>query len=129
MQIKTFFQFILFTSILFSKNTFAYDCLAKELPMKAFRNKKEAFAQLRSGPRQAVVSGALYELTAGEITKKNAKKAEVLINYLENSEVNADQRSFFKLLGVSSEITGSNPKKLKLNEVCEIMDKVNGLVK
>lgn len=129
MQIKTFFQFMLFTLIIFSKNTFAYDCVAKEFPMKAFRNKKEAFAQLRSGPRQAVVSGALYELTAGEITKKNAKKADVLINYLENSEVNADRRAFFKLLGVSSEITGRNPKKLEIIEVCEIMGRVNALVK
>ena len=129
MQLKNRFRVIFFASIFFVNTSFAYDCIAKELPMKSFRTKKEAFAQLRITPRQDLVSGALYELTTGEISKKTAKKVEVIISYLENSDVDANYRSFFKLLVASSEINSSTPKKLKLAEVCEILGKVNALAK
>lgn len=112
----------------FSLNSFGYECRVKELKLNKVENKKRAYQELRKLDRQIVVEGLLFELTSPEVTSKNkVKKAEVILSYLENSEVNTNQRSFFKLLGTTSEVQSGKLKSLKLDEVCEIMSKVNDL--
>ncbi len=112
----------------FSLRSFAYECRSKELKLVKIDNKKQAFKKLRSLDRQIVVEGLLFDLTSTETTSNNsAKKIDFLLSYLENSEANKNQRSFFKLLATTSEIQTGKLKKLKLDEVCEIMTKVNEL--
>jgi hypothetical protein len=124
MQIKTI---LILLSISFSTNSFSYDCKVKELKLTKPDNKKAAFQELRKLNRQAAVEGLLFEITSPEIEKKKSKKAEHILSYLENSEANKNQRSFFKLLEATSDVQTTKPKALKLSEVCEIMSKVNAL--
>lgn len=69
----------------------------------------------------------LFEITNDGSKKINAKKVAWYLDYLENTELNQDQQSLFKLLSVSAEAETSTPKKLNLKEVCDIMEKVNKL--
>lgn len=123
MQIK----FLPLLLIALSFNSFAYECHVKELKRVNVKNKKKAYQIFRELNRQAIVDGLLFEITSAKFNKTNIGKSKMLLGYLENSEINTNQRSFFKLLAVSSDITTSTPKSLKLEEVCEIMDKVNKL--
>lgn len=110
----------------FSFSVSAYDC--KTVPLKlSSTDKVIAFKALSKMNRQQVVSGALSELTAKKFSKENAAKAELLLDYLEKTETNADQRAFFKLLQSGSEVGNEKAHALKMNEVCELMDKVNKL--
>lgn len=125
MQVKLYFIIIL---TIFSLRSFAYECRSKELKLVKIESKKQVFQQLRSFDRQALVEGLLFDLTSVENSSNNsAKKIELVLSYLEESEVNINQRSFFKLLATTSEIETGKPKKLKLDEICEIMTKVNEL--
>jgi hypothetical protein len=111
----------------FSVNSFAYTCNATEYKKPISKIKKEAFSVLRVVPRQTLVEGLLYELTVPELSKANIERSSMLLNYLENSEVDSNQRAFFKLLSSASELESQHPKSLKQKEVCEIMNKVNDL--
>ena len=125
MQIKTFLHILL---TFFSLNSFGYECRVKELKLNKVENKKLAYHELRKLDRQIVVEGLLFELTSPQTTSKSkVKKTEVILSYLENSEVNSNQRSFFKLLATTSEVQSGKLKSSKLDEVCEIMGKVNEL--
>jgi hypothetical protein len=124
MQIK---KILILLSMLFSTNSYSYDCKVKELKLTKPNNKKAAFQELRKLNRQEVVEGLLFEITSPDAEKKKSKKAEHILNYLENSEANKNQRSFFKLLEAATDVSTSKPKVLKLAEVCEIMSKVNAL--
>jgi hypothetical protein len=122
MQIKIF----ILTAI-FSTSVFSYECQIKELRYKKTDNKKEIFKELREYDRQAIVSGLLFDLTSPRPDKKVTKKSAITLNYLENTELNSNQRDFFKLLSITSEVETGRIKKIQLNEVCEIMEKVNKL--
>lgn len=123
MQLKYILPLVFFISA----QSFGYDCKAVAYKGKMAAEKKEAYQAFAKLPRQALVEAMLFEVTTAK--KMNVKKAQWLLDYLENTEMNADQQSFFKLISYSSEIGAEKPKKLKLAEVCDIMKKVNDLPK
>lgn len=123
MQLKKLAFLFLF---LISFSSSAYECKAVSLKFPS-KDKVIAFKALSKMSRQQVVSGALAELTAKKFSKDNASRAETLLDYLEKTEANADQRAFFKLLLSGSEVANEKAHALKMEEVCELMEKVNKL--
>lgn len=117
-----------FLYFLIATNVFAYDCVSKSLDTKNFHSKKSLYSFFHKQERQVLVEATLFELTSIDLAKKeNQKKAQMLLNFLTDSEININYQSFFKLLKFSTELDSTSPKALKINEVCEIMDKVNKL--
>jgi hypothetical protein len=113
--------------LIFSFNSLGYECRSKEIKLDKITHRKAVFKEMRLLERQSLVEGMLFDITAQNFNHSNAVKAAMILNYLINSEVNTDQRAFFKLLETSSDINGQKPKALQLNEVCDIMGKVNEL--
>lgn len=124
MQLKPGFILCL---LFFSIEAFSYTCESTDFKKPIPKTKKAAFALLKEIKRQTLVSGLIYEITVPEFKKANVEKTKILLNYLESTESNSDQRSFFKLLATASDLDSAQPKSLKQNEVCEIMEKVNQL--
>ncbi|MDO9182179.1 MAG: hypothetical protein Q7U04_07210 [Bacteriovorax sp.] len=115
--------------VMFSAKTFSYECKPTELKLEKLTSKKVAYQLFQKNPRKAVVDGALHELvTLDPKSKMQVKKTEWMLSYLENTELNSDQQTFFQLLQSASEIDAKTPKKLYQKELCEIMEKVNLLV-
>lgn len=123
MQLKYILTLVFFIST----QSFGYDCKAVAYKGKIAAEKKDAYQAFAKLPRQTLVEAMLFEVTTTK--KMDIKKTQWLLDYLENTEMNADQQSFFKLISYSSEIEAVKPKKLKLAEVCDIMKKVNDLTK
>jgi hypothetical protein len=123
MQLKYILPLVFFIS----SQSFGYDCKTQVFKGKLAAEKKEAYQAFAKLPRQTLVEAMLFEVTTAK--KMDVKKAQWLLDYLENTEMNNDQQSFFKLISYSSEIEAVRPKKLKLTEVCDIMKKVNDLPK
>lgn len=125
MRMKYNIIFIIFFII---GDAFGYECKPVALPFKLSTDKKSAFHNFSKTPRQILVGSLIYNLTENKIIKSNSIKNTIwLFDYLENTEQNADQRAFFKLLRTSADIESTNPKTLNRKEICEIMEKVNGI--
>lgn len=123
MQIKNLFFAL---TILFSFSAHSYECKSKKLKSE-IPERTKAYQLFREMPRQNLVEGLLFEITPKALTKENVRRGEIILSYLEATEINPDQRAFFKLLQTSTELESAKPKALKLDEVCDIMKRVNQL--
>lgn len=125
MQLKYIFALIIFS--LFG-NAFGYDCKVSKLPLKSAATKKIAYKEFAKENRQSLVESLLFEITQNNKKSTIAKKNVTwLLEYLEGTEQNPNQRAFIQLLSTTSESSSATPKKLDLTEVCDIMRKVNNL--
>lgn len=111
----------------FSTQSFGYDCKSTSLKAKVSSEKKDAYQAFGKMNRQTLVEAMLFEVTGPK--KMNVKHTLWFLDYLENTEFNVDQQSFFKLIKYSSDIESDKPKKLKIAEVCDLMKKVDQLEK